>query len=208
MATKSMIVGVGSTRGPKVEALRRALTILKEKFPGFVQAELRLIARAVPSGTAATPRSSAELMKGASHRAQRLFEALSAEGEVPAICVGLEGGIHAETIDGHGRVFMLEAWAYATDGVRGFFGSGGCLPLPAALIERVIDGNEDLGPAADQLYGLQDVAGRQGTFGILTAELITREEAFVRALLHALAPFYNASSYGVGSLDEEERVEA
>ena len=35
----------------------------------------------------------------------------------------------------------------------------------------------------------------KGTFGVLTADLVTREEAFVRALLHALAPFYNASAY-------------
>ena len=191
-----MIVAIGSTRGPKVEAVRRALSILKERFPGFLRDDLRLIARTVSSGTASTPLSTAELMEGARTRGQALFETLSEEGTVPALAIGLEGGLRSETAAGRDEpVVSLEAWAYVTDGVNGFFGSGGCLPLPEELVLAVVDRGEDLGPATDKFYGQQDVAGRQGTFGVLTAELVTREEAFVRALLHALAPFYNASAY-------------
>ena len=191
-----LIVAIGSTRGPKVEAVRRALAILKERFPGFLSDDLRLIARTVPSGTASTPLSSRELMEGARTRAQGLFEVLTEEGTVPALSIGLEGGLRRETGEGDIEpVVLLEAWAYATDGVHGFFGSSGCLPLPGELVRAVLEDGVDLGPAADEFYGQQDVAGRQGTFGILTAELVTREEAFVRALLHALAPFYNASAY-------------
>ena len=192
-----MIVAVGSTRGPKVEAVRRALAILKERFPGFLGDDLRMIARAVPSGTASTPLSSAELMEGARTRAQGLFEILSAEATVPSLSIGLEGGLRSETTDGGETIVSLEAWAYAMDGVQGFFGSSGCVPLPSPLVRAVLEEGADLGPAADDLYGQQDVAGRQGTFGILTAELVTREEAFVRALLHALAPFYNATAYAI-----------
>ena len=201
-----MIVAIGSTRGPKVEAARRALSILKERFPGFLGDGLRLIARTVPSGTASTPLSSAELMEGARTRAQGLFETLSEEGTVPALSIGLEGGLRSETPEGSDEpVVSLEAWAYTTDGVNGFFGSSGCLPLPGELVRAVIEDGEDLGPAADELYGQQDVAGRQGTFGVLTAELVTREGAFVRALLHALAPFYNASAYATRARDVSRR---
>ena len=201
-----MIVAVGSTRGPKVEAVRRALSILRERFPGFLSDELRLIARAVPSGTASTPLSSAELMEGARRRAQGLFDVLSEEGNVPALSIGLEGGLRTETAGaGDERVVSLEAWAYATDGVNGFFGSSGCLPLPDELVRAVLEDGADLGPAADEFYGQQDVAGRQGTFGILTAELVTREEAFVRALLHALAPFYNATAYATRVREDARR---
>ncbi len=191
-----MIVAIGSTRGPKVEAVRHALSILKERFPGFFRDELRLIARTVPSGTASTPLSTAELMEGAQTRAQGLYEILSEEGTVAKLAIGLEGGLRSEHSAGLTEpVVSLEAWAYVTDGVSGFFGSSGCLPLPSELVQAVIECGEDLGPAADKFYGQQDVAGRQGTFGVLTADLVTREEAFVRALLHALAPFYNASAY-------------
>jgi non-canonical (house-cleaning) NTP pyrophosphatase len=200
-----LIVAIGSTRGPKVEAVRRALTILKERFPGFFREDLRLIARAVRSGTASTPLSTAELMEGAQTRAQGLFEILSEEGTVPALSIGLEGGLRSETADGiDQRVVSLEAWAYATDGVSGYFGSSGCLPLPDELVHAVVERGEDLGPAADKFYGQQDVAGRQGTFGVLTADLVTREEAFVRALLHALAPFYNASAYAARTTEKAQ----
>jgi len=197
-----LIVAVGSTRGPKVEAVRRALAILKERLPGFVGDDLRMIARSVPSGTASTPLSSAQLMEGARTRAHGLFDVLSEEGTVPALSIGLEGGLRSEIAEGGDQpVVSLEAWAYTTDGVHGFFGSSGCVPLPDELARAVLEGGEDLGPAADAFYGQQDVAGRQGTFGILTAELVTREEAFVRALLHALAPFYNASAYATRARD-------
>jgi non-canonical (house-cleaning) NTP pyrophosphatase len=65
------------------------------------------------------------------------------------------------------------------------------------VIEAVVNRGEDLGPVADKLFEQVDVAGHQGTFGILTADLITREDAFVRSLLHALAPFYNRAAYKV-----------
>jgi non-canonical (house-cleaning) NTP pyrophosphatase len=103
--------------------------------------------------------------------------------------------------DGEQPSFLLESWAYATDGVDGFFGSSGCLPLPRYLVEAVVEKGEDLGPAANRIFEQEDVAGRQGTFGILTADVITREEAFVRAVLHALAPFYNRATYGAPLLE-------
>lgn len=64
-----MIVAVGSARGPKVAAARRALAILRERFPDFLRGELRLIARPTPCGAPPTPRSSAEPMEGARQRA-------------------------------------------------------------------------------------------------------------------------------------------
>jgi non-canonical (house-cleaning) NTP pyrophosphatase len=137
-------------------------------------------------------------MGGAKHRAEKLFDTLTAEGEKEILSLGLEGGLVSE-VGGNGaeRLYLLESWAYVTDGVHGFFGSSGCLPLPEALVTAVIDCGEDLGPAADELYRQRNVAGRQGTFGILTGEVVTREDAFVRAILHALAPFYNRNAYDV-----------
>ncbi len=200
-----MIVAVGSTRGPKVEAVRRALAILRKRFPHFLPGAVQLIARSMPSGTSSTPRSTTELTAGARNRAKTLFEVLSSEGTVPSLSLGLEGGLLSEVgLDGNRSCFLLEGWAYATDGVRGFFGSSGCLPIPDHLAEAVVELGEELGSAADKLYRQTDIAGRQGTFGVLTADVITREDAFVRALLHALAPFYNSKAY-VCRLDGDVR---
>lgn len=186
-----------------MEAVRRAIAILRERFPNFLEGKVELIARAVPSGTSSTPRSTAELTTGARNRAETLFDVLSSEGCVPALSLGLEGGLLSEKgSESNRRCFLLEGWAYATDGEKGYFGSSGCLPIPGGLAEAVFEKGEELGAAADRFYDQSDVAGRQGTFGLLTADIITREEAFVRALLHALSPFYNSKAY-TGRFDRD-----
>ena len=193
-----MIVALGSTREPKIRAAQRALTLIKERIPAFLAGDYQLLSRAAPSGTSPTPQSTAELMAGARNRAESLIQTLSSEAQAPDLSIGLEGGIGSETgLDGKSRLYFLESWAYVTNGRQGVFGSSGCLPLPDDVVEAVVNRGEDLGPVADKLYEQEDVAGHQGTFGILTADLITREDAFVRSLLHALAPFYNQSAYRV-----------
>lgn len=193
-----MIVALGSTREPKIRAVRRALDLIKVSVPTFGDGAYQLVSRATPSGTSPTPQSTEELMAGARHRAESLFETLRSEGEAPLLAIGLEGGIGSENgLGGTPRLFFLESWAYVTNGRSSAFGSSGCLPLPEEVVDAVVNRGEDLGPVADRLYEQKDVAGHQGTFGILTKELVTREEAFVRSLLHALAPFYNETTYGV-----------
>jgi non-canonical (house-cleaning) NTP pyrophosphatase len=93
---------------------------------------------------------------------------------------------------------FLESWAFVTDGTRGFFGGSGRIPLPDELASAVLERGEDLGPAADRFFQRRDVAGREGTFGVLTGGVITREDAFARSMLHALAPFYNEVAYSRG----------
>jgi non-canonical (house-cleaning) NTP pyrophosphatase len=61
----------------------------------------------------------------------------------------------------------------------------------------VLGRGEDLGRAADHYFERRDVAGHEGTFGVLTNGVVTREEAFARSMLHALAPFYNAVAYSL-----------
>jgi inosine/xanthosine triphosphatase len=191
-----MIVALGSTREPKIRAAYRALNLIRERVPAFLQEDYELVSRSAPSGTSPTPQSTSELMAGAKNRAEALIRTLSLESRPPDLSIGLEGGIGSESgLGGQSRLFYLESWAYVTNGRRGVFGSSGCLPLPDAVIEAVVNRGEDLGPVADKLFEQEDVAGHQGTFGILTADLITREDAFVRSLLHALAPFYNQAAY-------------
>ena len=76
-----MILAVGTTRDPKIRAVRRALDVLSQSFPDFLNQELQLVARSTPSGAPATPCCTAELMGGARYRAEKLFDALRTEGE-------------------------------------------------------------------------------------------------------------------------------
>jgi non-canonical (house-cleaning) NTP pyrophosphatase len=191
MIVGERIIAIGTTRAPKIRAVERALGELRQRFPEFLPGEIRLESRSVSSGVPATPRSTEEIMKGARERASSVYDELRSEGKTPVLAIGLEGGVAIPM-----GVPLLEAWAYVTDGRRGYFGGSGSIPLPQALSEAVLVEGLDLGVAADRYFGRQEVAGNEGTFGILTRMRVSREEAFARALLHALAPFYNGAGYG------------
>lgn len=190
MTPAERLVAVGTTRGPKLRAVERALAQARGRRPDFLPGALRLEPRPVPSGAPEMPRTTSEMMLGARNRAAAALAALRAEGGAPALAIGLEGGVLLE-----GGVALLESWSYVTDGERGAYGSSGCIPLPAALARAVFEEREVLGPAADQHFQRTEIASHEGTFGALTCDLVTREDAFLRSLLHALAPFYNAGAY-------------
>lgn len=192
MRTLSPIVAVGTTRRPKVQAVERVLADLRARFPDFLPGELAIEPRQVPSGAPSTPTTTEATMLGAKTRARNAFAALRDDGLVPSLSIGLEGGLATA-----GHTVFLESWAFATDGERGFFGGSGRIPLPDELAAAVLDRGEDLGPAADRYFERRDVAGHEGTFGVLTDGVVTREEAFARSMLHALAPFYNAGAYSL-----------
>jgi non-canonical (house-cleaning) NTP pyrophosphatase len=190
MSAGESLVAVGTTRAPKVRAVERALSELRSRFPDFLPGTIRIEARGARSGVSATPRSTEETMRGARTRAESVYEALLAEGVRPAFGIGLEGGV-----TGSDRAWFLESWAYVTDGRQGYFGGSGAIPLPEGLSVPVFQNGVELALAADEYFGRRDVAANEGTFGILTRMMVSREEAFVRSLIHALAPFYNAAGY-------------
>jgi non-canonical (house-cleaning) NTP pyrophosphatase len=59
----------------------------------------------------------------------------------------------------------------------------------------VIDGKRELGEVIDEVAGERDVRSRQGAWGILSCDLLTRSMSFESALIAAFAPFYNSSLY-------------
>jgi non-canonical (house-cleaning) NTP pyrophosphatase len=197
MTEAELVIALGTTRAPKVRAVRRALFEIRDRFPRFLEGEIRLEPRSVPSGVAETPRSTTEAMRGAQSRAEGARRQVVSEGLSPVLAIGLEGGVASE----NGLAF-LHSWAYVTDGARGHFGSGGSVPLPAELVRAVMEEGEELGGAADRYFERREVAAHEGTFGVLTGMMVSREEAFARSLIHALAPFYNARAYGGSSQGE------
>jgi non-canonical (house-cleaning) NTP pyrophosphatase len=83
------------------------------------------------------------------------------------------------------------------DGVEFSFGSSGALPIPKKLSQMVMENGIDLGVAIDQFAQQTDVRSRQGTYGILTNDLITREDSFALSASFALMPLFNTAVYGV-----------
>jgi non-canonical (house-cleaning) NTP pyrophosphatase len=140
------------------------------------------------------PLTDEELRQGARERATNVGRALADEGLATDLCIGLEGGFHSLEFEGTSRTF-LRGWAFATDGNRGWFGGAPSIEVPPSIVRRVVDENLELGALIDQIAGERDVRSRQGTWGVLSRDLLTRSMSFEAALIAALAPFYNATLY-------------
>ena len=67
--------------------------------------------------------------------------------------------------------------------------------MPEAIVESVVKGKRELGEVIDDVAGMRDVRSRQGAWGVLSRDLLTRSMSFETALLAAFAPFYNARVY-------------
>jgi inosine/xanthosine triphosphatase len=187
-----MKIALGSDRAAKVEAVRASLARIAARFESW--REVEIIARAVETDAPAMPLTDEQLMRGARARAWAVRELLTREGTSAQLYVGLEGGFHSVSIDDYWTTF-LRGWAYATDGERGSFGASPSIIVPDSIARRVIDGQMELGPVMDEVAGERDVRSRQGAWGVLSRDLLTRSESFETALIAAFAPFYNAKLY-------------
>jgi non-canonical (house-cleaning) NTP pyrophosphatase len=135
-------------------------------------------------------------MRGARQRADALVKHARVNNEDWRFFVGLEGGFDVVIEDGQRRVF-LESWAYVTDGKRGHFGRSGGVEIPESLAHQVLEEGVELALAIDRFAGEVGIRDSQGAWGVLSGNLITRQEAFRVAVIAAFAPFYNAKMYQV-----------
>jgi non-canonical (house-cleaning) NTP pyrophosphatase len=119
---------------------------------------------------------------------------LTEAGHRADYCIGLEGGLDVAVESGTRRVF-LESWAYVTDGARGHFGCSGSIELPEALAEEVLSRGTELSAAIDRYAGAVGIRDGQGAWGVLTENLVSRQESFRLAVVAAFAPFYNVKMY-------------
>ena len=186
-----LIIAVGSTRKPKLAAVREAVAGMSDLLAADTSIEI--VGVEVESGVNHTPLSCEESMRGARQRAEWLQQVAKQEAKPWNYFVGLEGGL-ALIEDGERRVF-LESWAYVSDGTRGHFGRSGAVELPEALAEEVFVRGTELSLAIDQFAGEAGIRDAQGAWGVLSANRITRQEAFRVALIAAFAPFFNSPMY-------------
>lgn len=185
-------VAVGSTRRPKLNAVWESLSIIGPTLDPNVRFDV--VGVEVESGVGHTPTSREELMRGARQRAEALVRTARERHEAWRYFVGLEGGLDVVRESGARRV-LLESWAYVTDGSRGFYGRSGGIEVPGALAEEVVDRGEELSAAIDRFAGGKGIRDAQGAWGVLSNNLITRQDAFRVAVVSAFAPFYNSKLY-------------
>jgi len=189
---KKILVAVGSTRRPKLNAVWEALTVFGPSLDP--DAQFDVVGVEVTSGVGHTPLSRAELMAGARQRAEELVRVARERKELWRYFVGLEGGFDVVNENSQ-RLVFLENWAYVSDGTRGAFGQSGSIPVPEPLAVRVVDEGVELAEAIDAFAGGQGIRDAQGAWGVFTKNLITRQDAFRTAVINAFAPFFNADLY-------------
>jgi len=182
-------IALGSDRAAKIMAVRASIARVAEIDSAWRNASV--VARPVETDAPAMPLTDWELMGGARQRALAVREILIGQKLDADLYIGLEGGFHSISVDGEWHTF-LRGWAFVTDGERGSFGAS---PSISVIVKSVIGGKRELGIVIDAVAGARDVRSRQGAWGVLSRDLLTRAMSFEAALIAAFAPFYNPELY-------------
>jgi inosine/xanthosine triphosphatase len=190
---EKIVIAVGSTRRPKLNAVREALDAISTGLGA--NARFEVVGIEVASGVRHTPLSRAAIMAGARQRAEALLRMAREKSERWNYFAGLEGGLDVVEEAGARWVF-LENWAYIAEASgRGAFGQSGSILVPEALAVRVVDEGVELAEAIDAFAGGRGIRDAQGAWGVFTRNLITRQDAFRVAVINAFAPFFNREIY-------------
>jgi inosine/xanthosine triphosphatase len=187
-----MVIALGSDRASKIEAVRKSVARIARVDERWLGAEV--VSRGVKISAPAMPLTDEQLMRGARDRARAVRDLLLNEGVSARFCVGLEGGFHSFELD-DGWHTLLRGWACVTDGEREVFGVSPSISVPSFIARRVTEGGVELSAVIDDVAGERDVRSRQGAWGVLSRDLLTRADSFEAALIAAFAPFYNESLY-------------
>jgi len=192
-----MTIVIASKRGPKVEAVKAVSDKLK-LFLTSDSSPIEYLTFEIDGGIE-MPRTLDELFRGSQQRVTKLLKVMQSHQRKADFFVGMEGGFHTVHHGGTNLTF-LQSWAYVSNGTVGHFGSSGNILVPVRIAKEVMEHGRDLKDVIDEATRQTDVRSKQGTWGILTRDLLTRQQSFEIALTAAFAPFYNKKVY------EEEKT--
>lgn len=170
---QSQIIIVASTNPVKIAAAHAGFAAM---FP-HERFEVRGVE--VPSGVGHQPVGDDETLLGARTRA------LNARELIPGADyhIGIEGGV-----EHHGDDLIAMAWIVVYGHGRSGKAKTASFILPREVSELVNQGIE-LGEADDRVFGRSNSKHANGSVGILTDDVITRETFYSHAVVLALIPF-------------------
>jgi len=188
----TVTIVVGSLRRPKLDAVGDAVAMPGPQLHAI--ARFDVVGVDVPSGVRHMPLSREEIMAGARQRVEALLHIARERNETWHYFVGLEGGLDVVN-ERNTRCVFLQNWAYVADrSGQGAFGQSGAIALPEPLARRVVDEGVELAEAIDAFAGAQGIRDAQGAWGVLTGNVITRQDAVRISVINAFAPFLSGTA--------------
>jgi len=168
-----MKIAVGSKNPVKIEATRLAFKAI------WPEKELEVFGYPVDSGVPDQPIGDEQCIRGARSRARKVLIQ-----SFPDFAVGIEGGLCQG-----GDEWFDRGWAVviANNGKEGL-GSTCSIVVPDKILTVVYQGKE-LGKAADDAFGTVNCKEREGYFGLMTRNVITRVQAYQDGVIAALVSF-------------------
>jgi inosine/xanthosine triphosphatase len=168
-----MKVAVGSRNPVKIDATRKAFRAV------WPEKKWEVAGVDVVSGVSEQPMSDKKSIKGATNRAKRAIKKKGAD-----FGVGLEGGLQKI-----GRKWFDCGWAVIIDKKENAgTASSVRIETPSKMIKMIKNGME-LGEANDKLFGKDNSKQKEGHFGLMSNNLITRTQGYKSALIMALTRF-------------------
>ncbi len=187
-----LIIAIGSTRPPKVAAVKEAFEKIRQQFLPTTPVEY--LPCEVSTDINHMPLTMEELMQGAYNRVQNLIHMFKQDNPAPDFYVGLEGGFFSiEFLQS--KKYFLQGWVYVCDGEKGYFAASGAMQVPEIIVKEVVAKQQELGEIIDRYGTEEDVRSKEGAFGVFSRGLITRKVSFEFAVTAAFMPFFNQSLY-------------
>lgn len=169
-----MKIAVGSENPVKLEAVENGF---RKVFP---KDNIEVIGVKVKSGVSEQPLSDAEMMKGAKNRAKAALKKV----ENADYGVGLEGGLNEYNGEWYGRSWMS---IIDREGAHGMGSSVSCYIPPKMM--RLVHEGKDLKKVCEELFGIKDIGRKEGYYGLLTNNAITRASGYGDGIVMALSNF-------------------
>jgi inosine/xanthosine triphosphatase len=177
-------IAVGSKNSVKTNAVRQGVFSFEKEVGSPI-----IYACQVDSSVRKQPLSDDECIQGAVHRARTAYEISNQKiGLQPVFSVGIEGGI-AQTKG----IWFERAWIailYGDCGTEISLSSTISIELPNSLVCDALLFGKEIGDSCDERLGLENSKQKDGLFGILTGNRITRTSAYKDAVTAALSKIY------------------
>lgn len=174
-----MRVVLGSENQPKLRSVETG-------FSAVFKEDIKAETCAAESGVSSHPTSAGESLTGAINRAKNAQE-LNPGADY---YVGIEGGFMREGE----RVWEL-GWVAIMDSNSDIHTAPSAgVEIGGKVLEAILGGQE-LNEVLKDKFGIDNAGKSNGYYGVVTDDVITREQSYVDAIIFALAPFQHPEFY-------------